>query len=217
MLCQCCPHNHLTFFAVCAAITTTPPTHTFDTPRNKIPSPIKNPFNFISMLPNLNNSFSVDPLLGMLASTPTPVSRTTPAQSSTYAKSNQLTPNSQSPRKNPFQPSISNVPAVQQQQQRQQIPPRDMVTFSRQCPVTSEQHSFTLTREDLLSAKTLEGICYSIRWSKGFGSEGICAARSRALMELIYEVIEWEKGLRDTHPLLLDVGSLMPNKKPRQE
>lgn len=43
-----------------------------------------------------------------------------------------------------------------------QAPSSTMVTFSQPCPVTKLQHSFTLNYSDLLSAKTLEGICYNI-------------------------------------------------------
>ncbi|KAJ6787008.1 hypothetical protein PWT90_07433 [Aphanocladium album] len=116
-----------------------------------------------------------------------------------------------SPRANPLQPILPKPPT------QQPAPSRYMVTFSQLCPVTGEQHSFTLAREDLLSAKTLEGICYSIRWSNSIGSAGICAARSRALMELIYKVIEWERGLLEEHPLLPDAGSCVANKKQRQK
>lgn len=37
----------------------------------------------------------------------------------------------------------------------------------------------------------------------------ICAARSRALMEIVYRVIEWEQGLVEEHPLLPDAPLAM--------
>ena len=80
-----------------------------------------------------------------------------------------------------------------------------MLTFSQNCPLTKERHTFTLTYDDVLSTKRLEMIAAQIRYSTA-GETGICASRSRALMQMIYKVIEWEKGLTANHPLLVHAG-----------
>lgn len=87
-----------------------------------------------------------------------------------------------------------------------------MITFAEHCPLTKQRHSFTLSYDDVLHAKKLEFIAVTIRYSNA-AEPGICASRSRALMEAIYKVIEWEKGLVTKHPLLPNAGTYRDVKK----
>ncbi|PMB73787.1 hypothetical protein BM221_001212 [Beauveria bassiana] len=84
------------------------------------------------------------------------------------------------------------------------------VTFDHVCPVSSKQHSFTLDHDDVLSSEKLEEIAKKIRysWPRNMSEE-----RSRALMEVIYKVIKWEKGYTLEHPVLPQLGSYPEAKK----
>jgi hypothetical protein len=84
------------------------------------------------------------------------------------------------------------------------------VTFYSYCPVTSKQHSFTLDFDDVFSSKKLEEIAKKIRysWPRKMSEE-----RSRALMEVIYKVIAWEKDDISEHPVLPELGFYAEAKK----
>ncbi|KAM3430950.1 hypothetical protein NHJ13734_007515 [Beauveria thailandica] len=89
-------------------------------------------------------------------------------------------------------------------------PKEATVTFYSCCPVTRMQHSFTLDHDDVLSSEKLEEIAKNIRysWPRKMSEE-----RSRALMEVIYKVIAWEKGATSEHPVLPNLGSYPDAKK----
>ncbi|KAM3560387.1 hypothetical protein ARSEF4850_003673 [Beauveria asiatica] len=75
---------------------------------------------------------------------------------------------------------------------------------------TRMQHSFTLNHNDVLSSEKLDEIAKNIRysWPRKMSEE-----RSRALMEVIYKVIAWEKGATSEHPVLPNLGSYPDAKK----
>ncbi|KAM3544014.1 hypothetical protein ARSEF1564_003123 [Beauveria bassiana] len=89
-------------------------------------------------------------------------------------------------------------------------PKEATVTFYHVCPVSSKQQSFTLDHDDVLSSEKLEEIAKKIRysWPRQMSEE-----RSRALMEVIYKVIKWEKGYTSEHPVLPQLGSYPEAKK----
>ncbi len=88
----------------------------------------------------------------------------------------------------------------------------DSITFSELCPFTKRQHSFTFTAYELLSAARMETIITTIRYSASLES-GLCESRSRALTEMIFKIIAWEKGLAPHHPLLPKSGPYQEKKK----
>ncbi|KAJ3476364.1 hypothetical protein NLG97_g9156 [Lecanicillium saksenae] len=79
------------------------------------------------------------------------------------------------------------------------------LTFTQVCPATRSSHSFTMQKEVLLSAKRMEDVASKIRWSDSL-APGDSMARSRALMEMVHNVIAWEKGLLKRHPLIEEIG-----------
>ncbi|KAM3514551.1 hypothetical protein MY11210_001786 [Beauveria gryllotalpidicola] len=84
------------------------------------------------------------------------------------------------------------------------------VTFFHLCPVSSKQHSFTLNHDDVVSSEKLEEIAKRIRYS---WPTKMSEERSRALMEVIYKVIAWERGATPEHPVLPKLGSYPEAKK----
>ncbi|OAQ96854.1 hypothetical protein LLEC1_07312 [Akanthomyces lecanii] len=76
------------------------------------------------------------------------------------------------------------------------------ITFVQECPVTRHDHSFTFNHDVVLSSEKLEGVALRIRYSE---PRKLSEERSRALMEVIYKVIAWEKGTEAEHPLLSKV------------
>lgn len=76
---------------------------------------------------------------------------------------------------------------------------RKKFTFVAFCPASKTRHSFTLAINDILCLEKLEDIAKDIRYA----SPGkLSQERSRALMEVIFKVIEWVKGERKKHPVL---------------
>ncbi|EGX88871.1 hypothetical protein CCM_08917 [Cordyceps militaris CM01] len=89
-------------------------------------------------------------------------------------------------------------------------PPDRSITFAEQCPVTRQQHSFTYNCDKVRTSESLEVCVKRIRYS----SPGkISEARSRALMEVLYKVIAWERGDAPEHPLLPALGAYAYAKK----
>ncbi|KGQ06343.1 Fatty acid-binding protein [Beauveria bassiana D1-5] len=86
------------------------------------------------------------------------------------------------------------------------------ITFSEQCPVTQLRHSFTFGRQALLSVIKMEEVATRIRHSST-SELGLSESRSRALTEMIFKVIAWEKGVTLQHPLLPEIGPYTSTKK----
>lgn len=93
--------------------------------------------------------------------------------------------------------------------------PNQMITFAQACPVTYKQHSFTIPSDLLFSAKDMmNDLTANILWSTS-REPGDSESRCRALMEVIYKVIAWEKGLLQQHPVIPNLGPF-PNGKKRR-
>ncbi|TQV91712.1 hypothetical protein IF1G_09778 [Cordyceps javanica] len=88
-------------------------------------------------------------------------------------------------------------------------PVTTLFTFVENCPVTKLQHSFTLERSDLLSSSKLETVLSRIRYSLPSRAS---KERCRALTEVLYKVIAWERG-EAQHPLFPNLGSQEDAKK----